>query len=110
MATETVPVGAGPATAPRTLTLDEERRYLGLESAWELDALRNALNDLCQNLGDPDTPQDQLMALRLKVRGLTMRMGQLASVVMSVLDDELNTAELSMKVHGYASTAEMDHG
>jgi len=102
MATETV--------TPRPLAIPEERLLLGLEAAWELDALRNTVNDLGSELGDPELTQCDLMAMRLKVRGLTMRMGQLASVVMSIFDDELETTELFIKVHGHTPAAEVARG
>lgn len=116
MATETVTAGSAPAIPARTETppatwLIEDRRSVGLEAAWELDALRETVNDLCSDLGHPDLTQPHLMALRLKIRGLTMRMGQLASVVMSVLeDDDDETNALYRKVHGCAPAVEVAHG
>ena len=67
MATETVTLEG--------IAISEPRLTLAQESAWELDALRNTINDLCSDLGHPDLTQCHLMALRLKIRGLTMRMG-----------------------------------
>jgi hypothetical protein len=101
MASETV--------TPEGFTIPEDRRTLAQESAWELDALRETINNLCCDLGSPDPEQCDLMALRLKIRGLTMRMGQLASVVMSVLDDDDTTEALHRKVHGSAPAAEVAH-
>lgn len=102
MATEAVP--------PDGIVIPEQRISLALESAWELDALRETVRDLCSNLGDPDVQQADLMALRLKIRGLTMRMGTLASVIMSALDNDDTTANLHRKVHGSAPAAEVAHG
>lgn len=102
MATETV--------TPDGSAIPEQRISLALESAWELDALRETVSDLCSNLGHPDMQQSELMALRLKIRGLTMRMGTLASVIMSALDNDDTTANLHRKVHGCAPAAEVAHG
>ena len=74
---------AGTTVTPEGITIPEPRLTLAQESAWELDALRNTVNDLCSDLGHPDLTQCHMMALRLKIRGLTMRMGELASVIMS---------------------------
>ncbi len=102
MATETV--------TPKGITIPEPRLTLAQESAWELDALRETVNDLCGDIGHPDIQQTDLMALRLKIRGLTMRMGTLASVIMSALDDDDTTANLHRKVHGCEPAAEVAHG
>jgi hypothetical protein len=102
MATETVTLEG--------IAISEPRLTLAQESAWELDALRNTVNDLCSDLGHPDLTQCHLMALRLKIRGLTMRMGELASVIMSVLDNDDTTANLHRKVTGEALAQEVANG
>jgi hypothetical protein len=92
------------------LVLPADRQHLGMEAAWELDALRTMVADLCGDLGAQDADQAALMQLRLKVRGLTIRMGQLAGVLMSVLGDDDTTADLYRKVHGRSFVYEVAHG
>lgn len=97
-----------PTTANRVLP--EDRRMIGLEAAWELDALNGMLTDVCSGLGVGELDQAELIQLRLQVRGLGARIGQLASVLMSVLDDDDDTASLFKKVHGYDSAQGVAHG
>lgn len=96
--------------APGSITLSEDRQLVGLEAAWELDAIKDMLSDLCGDLGGTLQDQAELVQTRLKVRGVTVRMAQLASVLMSVLSDDDTTAALYKKVHGHDCAQEVDHG
>jgi hypothetical protein len=81
-------------------SITEDRRTVGLNAAWEIEALGNSVRDLCSGIGDGDQRQDDLMQLELQMRGVTARIQQLSCVLMSVLDDEDDTRSLEREVFG----------
>lgn len=83
-----------------TVLISQERCMIGLEATWEIEALNEAIVDLCDNLAWPDMTQPELMSIRLKVRGLTARIEQLNSAAMSVLGADEATADLARCVYG----------
>lgn len=95
MATETVS-----AAASKPAHIPQERRMLGLEAAWEIDALVEAIRGLCDGLGSGENDQCELMLMRLQVRGLTARILDLNNVTMSIFDDEPVTDSMMRKVFG----------
>lgn len=92
------------------MLLAEDRRIVGLEATWEIDALAEAISDFGENLGNGDSEQTELMSLRLKIRGLTARIAQLNGVVMSILDDDNDTQVLARRVFGSSYAQEVAHG
>lgn len=80
--------------------ISQDRRMIGLEAVWEIDALNQAIDALCSDLGSSVMAQHDLMSLRLQVRGLTARIDQLNHVAMSILDEDGETVSLARRVLG----------
>jgi hypothetical protein len=86
--------------SPSGAHISEDRRMIGLEATWEIEALNATIRELCEDL----LPRDEQGApLRLRVRGLTSRINDLVGVAMSVLDEDDDTGNLSRRVHGAAA-------
>jgi hypothetical protein len=91
--------GAEQASLPGE-SFSEERRAVALEATWELEALNDAIRDLCKDLGRTPMASEELFPIRLKIRGMTARMADLIGVTMSVLDDDDKLESLARRVHG----------
>ncbi len=83
------------------VTVSKERRRLGLEACWELEASSETLRCMAQGLAAPSgMPTEDLLRLALVVRGMSFRMETLSGVLMSILDDDDTTSNLSRTVLG----------
>ena len=72
-------------------TLSEERRELALEASWEVASIADALVEVSQTLSVDD----------LFIRGLSIRVQQLARVIMSALSDDVAApADLRVRLTG----------
>lgn len=87
--------------------ITELRRMLGLEAVWGIDALNQTVRNLCDDLGAADADQAEMMTLRLQIRGVTARINDLASVIMSAIDNDNTTANLYKLVHGRSLEVEV---
>lgn len=77
-----------------------ERHMLALEASWELECLGDALINAAQGLEAHD----------LAIRSMSIRVRQLAQVVMSALGDDLmGTAELRAQLTGERTVEETHH-
>lgn len=110
MAIETVAAERGESPDVEFICIPERRRLLALESVWEIDALSSQVRDLCDVLGAELVDQTELMRLRLKIRGITLRIETLNSAAMSILDDDDDTSSLERKIFGLAAAQELRHG
>jgi hypothetical protein len=90
----------GADVAPEGTSISEERRVVALEATWEIEALNDAIRDLCKDLGANPMASEDLFPIRLKIRGMTARIQDLIGVAMSVLDDDADTQDLARRVHG----------
>ena len=97
--------GAEQASSPGE-PFSEARRAVALEAIWELEALNDAMRDLCKDLGRTPMAAEELSPIRLKIRGMTARTEDLISVAMSVLDDDDKTENLARRVYGRSHNME----
>lgn len=91
------------------LTLADDRVQVGLEAAWEVDALCGLARDLAEDVART-LEQTELMRLSLQLRGVVLRIERLNSALMALLSDDDNTQNLQKKVLGIASGLEVAHG
>lgn len=89
-----------PTSESQTINIPMERRSIGLEAVWELEALISMIPGLCENLGRGEDDQAELMRLRLQIRGLAARIGELNGAVMSIFDEDGDTGALARSVFG----------
>ncbi len=85
--------------APGGAHISEDRRMIALEATWEIEELNAMIRELCEDLLPLD---DKGLPIRLRIRGLTSRINDLACVAMAVLDEDDETDNLSRRVHGAA--------
>jgi hypothetical protein len=76
------------------------RRQVGLDATYEIEALINVIRDLSEGLGTTNQAHEELMALQLKIRGITARIEDLNGVSMSLLDEDESTVDLHRRVYG----------
>lgn len=72
------------ATSDEGLVMDEARRLVCLEAAWEIDALARLLPSIVPRI-------DDTMEEFLQVRGIAARLRSISSVLMGACGDEHET-------------------
>lgn len=82
------------------VTVSKERRRLGLEACWEVEAISGTLRGMAQSIATSAMGVEESARLALVVRGLSFRMETLSGVMMSILDDDDSTSNLFSLVLG----------
>ncbi|MDR7331986.1 hypothetical protein [Roseateles asaccharophilus] len=96
-----------PGRADGALSLDDEQVGAGLSATWEIEALCESGRDMAARLGAMDDAA--AMRTELKLRGLFVRIEQLSMALMSLLDEDIDTAHLQRKVFGRELAKEVAH-
>lgn len=96
-------------SAPVDVSIPGDRRMVGLEATWEIDALSNMFSALGDELVANDV---DLISVRLQLRGVAARIRSLNCITMSILgeDDDASTRELAIRVFGVRGAREVQHG
>lgn len=84
----------------KSVTLTAEQVEIGLEAAWEIEALTELMLQAVQLL--PETAEEHLA-----YRGVALRTRQLSSVLMTLLGDDLGRRDVVDLTHTVLGVAEV---